>query len=132
MNISVNEKTQQFYLALNEWEPVTGHGITVGDYRFCAIPAGKVINVSEVTSGCKVVTFPMTIGVTLSTATKEDALQFFHKIGEYLKRIIKSHKNFGNEVERMRKVAFEKLGAMPPITDNDIDWIFEDESDDLN
>lgn len=43
MDITVNEQTQQFYLALKKWFPVMGHEIKVGKYRFSAIPIVKVL-----------------------------------------------------------------------------------------
>jgi hypothetical protein len=132
LKISVNEQTQRFYLAMDKWKPVTGHEITVGKYKFCAIPTNEVINVSEVTSGCKVLNIPMNIEIILSTSTKEDSMRFFNKIGESLKRIIESHKNFDGELENMKKVAFEKLGEMPAIENVDTDWVFAEESEILN
>ncbi|WP_077623826.1 hypothetical protein [Sediminibacillus massiliensis] len=132
MEISVNEQTQKFYLALDEWLPVTGHEIKVGKYHFCAIPLNSGINVSEATSGARVMTIPMNLEVMTATESKEDTMKFLYKVGEFINRVISKRNNFEKELQDMRKQAFEKLGEMPPIEDVITDWIFEDESDFIN
>jgi len=132
MKIEVNEQTQKFYLALNEWLPVTGHGITVGEYKFCAVPINDVVNVSETTSGCKVFNVPMTLEIMDATTTKEDTIHFLSEIGILLKGIIEKQNNFDEHIKKMQKVAFERLGEMPPVVNVDTDWVFEDESELLN
>jgi len=132
MKIEVNGQTQKFYLALNEWLPVTGHGITVGEYKFCAIPMNDIVNVSEATSGCKVFNIAMTPQIMAATSTKEDTIHFLNKVGASLKGVIEKQSNFDEHVKKMRKVAFESLGEMPPVENVDTDWVFEDESEVLN
>jgi len=132
MKIEVNEQTQKFYLALDEWLPVTGHGITVGEYKFCAIPMNDIVNVSEATSGCKVFNIPMNPEIIVATSTKENTIHFLSEVGISLKGIIEKQSNFDEHVKKMRKVAFESLGEMPQIEDVDTDWVFEEESEVLN
>ncbi|MEH7355105.1 hypothetical protein V7150_16225 [Neobacillus drentensis] len=132
MEISVNEQPQQFYLAFDKWRSAVGHQIKVGKYSFCAIPLSECINVSEVTSGVKVIAIPMNVEILMLTESKEGSIKFFNKIGESLKRIIGSTDNFESQLEEMRKTAFERLGKMPPIENVDIDMIMVNINDVLN
>ncbi|MFS0882887.1 hypothetical protein [Metabacillus niabensis] len=132
MKIEVNDKTKKFYLATDKWKPVVGHEIKVGKYKFCAIPINDFVNVSEVTSGAKVFNIPMTSEIIIGTQSKDDSMRFLKKIGESLSRIISSIDNFDTHIEKMKKIAFERLGEMPPIENVDMDWVFEDVSDVLN
>jgi hypothetical protein len=132
VKITVNEQTQRFYLALNKWEPAVGHEIKVGKYQFCAIPFSKGINISEVTSGVKVLTIPMTIEIMMVTASKEETLFFLEKLGKQLENLIERTNKFDEQLEKMKKLAIEKLGKKPPSEKVDTDWIFADVSDVLN
>lgn len=132
MKISVNEQAQRFYLAFEEWTPAVGHEIKVGKYRFSAIPMSGQINVSEVTSGCKVFNIPMTVESMMITATKEGTIKYCYKIGESLKRLILKAPNFDEQLKQMKNESFERLGEMPPIEKVDTDWVFEDESEVLH
>ncbi|OWT50538.1 hypothetical protein [Bacillus sp. K2I17] len=129
MEIKVNEQTQRFYLAFEKWEAVVGHEIKIGKYRFCAIPLSKSINISEVTSGVHAITIPIDLGIWMATSTKEDTMKFLEKAGEGLKRIIEKQSNFNELLTKQKKVAFERLGEMPPIEDVDTDWITAEISD---
>jgi len=128
VKVSVNEQTQRFYLAANEWVPMVGHEIKVGKYKFFAIPGSTAIRISEVESGCKVFDIPMNFAVMAQTSTKEDALKYLLQVGASLERIIKKRSNFDSELKHMKQLAFEKLGERPPIEDVDTDWMFKDES----
>lgn len=132
MEISVNGQTQKFYLALDKWVDVVGHEITIGKYRFCAIPIKDHINVSEVTTGAKVYNIPVDLTIALLTETKEDTIQFLYKVGESVKRIIEKQDDFDAVLADMKKIAFERLGDMPPIENVDTEWVIEDESEVLN
>ncbi|MCU5196477.1 hypothetical protein OCE52_16870 [Bacillus mobilis] len=129
MEIKVNEQTQRFYLAVDEWVPAVGHEIKVGKYRFSAIPLDESINISEVTSGVRAINVPMTVETWELTSTKEGTMKFLEKIGERLKQIIGKQINFDEHLEKQRKIAVERLGEMPPIEDVDTDWMFEEESE---
>lgn len=132
MKITVNEQPQRFYLATEKlWKPMVGHEIRVGKYRFCAIPMDGHINITEVTSGCKVLAIPLSLGIILESETKEGAMAFLYNVGESLVRIV-NIKDYDEQLEKTKKGAIEKLGDMPPIEDVDMDWIFEDESGVLN
>lgn len=117
MKITVNEQPQQFWLAMKEWTPAVGHGIQVGDYQFCAIPIGKGdrLNVSEVTTGAKIMIIPVNIFDYLFISTKEGAIKFFYEVGERIEEIIRKHGTFGEELEKIRKVVQDRLGEMPEI-----------------
>lgn len=120
MNITVNEQEQRFYLAAKKWEPVVGHEIKIGEYRFCAIPTEDGINVSEVSSGAKVTVFPMNLKNSLLAQTKKDSMKIFNKIGESIKRIIEKQSDFDAQLEKLKQTAFDRLGKMPPIVDVDV------------
>lgn len=132
MEITVNEQTQRFYLAFDEWKEVVGHEIKVGKYQFCAIPMNGIVNVSEVTSGLKIIEIPMNLENMILTESKEGSIRFFNKVGESLKRIIENDNNFDIQLTKRKKTAFKRLGKMPKIENIDVDWIFEDTSDVLN
>ncbi|MDT3494727.1 hypothetical protein NLU03_09805 [Bacillus toyonensis] len=127
MEIKVNEQAQRFYLAFDEWVPAVGHEIKVGQYRFCAIPLSKSINISEVTSGVHAITIPIDIRIWMATSTKEDTMRFLEKAGEGLKRILERQNNLDELLAKNKKIAFDRLGEMPPIEDTD--WITADISD---
>ncbi|PEU07176.1 hypothetical protein CN525_26765, partial [Bacillus sp. AFS014408] len=76
------EQSQRFYLAFEKWESAVGHEIKVGQYRFCAIPLSESINISEVTSGVNAINIPMSLEIRMVTATKEETMKFFEKVGE--------------------------------------------------
>lgn len=122
MEVTVNEQAQRFYLAalkLNKWEPVVGHEIKVGNYRFCAVPVGNYINVSEVTTGAKLFNIPVDFTIHLITETKEDSIHFFYKVGDSIKRIIEKQADFDGMLVDMKKQANDRLGEMPEIEDVD-------------
>ena len=129
MEIKVNEQAQRFYLAFDEWVPAVGHEIKVGKYRFCAIPLSKSINISEVTSGVHAMSIPIDFRIWMATSTKEDTMRFLEKVGEHLKIIMEERGDFDELLKKQKKIAFERLGAMPPIENIDTDWIFEEESE---
>ena len=128
MDIKVNEQTQRFYLAFEEWKPVTGHEIRVGKYRFCAIPLSQKINISEVTSGSKIFDVPLYEQVLPLVDTHENAMIFFYQLGNRIQRIIEKNPDFDKKLSVMKSYMVEKLGEMPPIENVETDWIFEEES----
>ena len=114
MNVTVNEQPQLFYLAgKNKWMTGAGHGIMVGEYHFCAIPFRGCINITEVTSGAKVVEIPIDTNIHMLTQTKKGTLRFFEAVGEMLITTIESTPNFDKEIQRLKGIAFETLGEMP-------------------
>lgn len=130
MEIKVNEQTQKFHLATTEgYVHGIGHGIQVGKYNFCAIPIGKNINISEVTTGVKVINVPITIDIFTQTSTKEDAMKFMVKVGEMVERIISKAENIDILIEDAKKSIVESFGEIPQPEDVDTDWIFADISD---
>ncbi|MCA1066095.1 hypothetical protein QTG56_25605 (plasmid) [Rossellomorea sp. AcN35-11] len=129
MKISVNEQTQTFYIAGSEWVPTVGHEIRVGDYRFCALPLESGINISEVTSGMRVLNLPLTEEVHALTETKEGSMIYFLKVGEGIKKLIEEMSDFDEHLSKMVKKSVEKLGKIPPIEDYDSDWIYAEQSD---
>lgn len=124
MKVTVNEQPQRFQLAFSEgWQSKVGHEIKVGKYRFCAIPSDETINISEVTSGAKLVDLPIDLGVMMATATKEGAMEFFEGVGKRLIPLIKQY-DFEKEIERYKQISVEHLGAMPPTESFDFDeWL---------
>ncbi|AZJ20700.1 hypothetical protein CT694_13850 [Bacillus wiedmannii bv. thuringiensis] len=130
MGIKINEQLQKFHLATTEgYVHGIGHGIQVGKYKFCAIPIGKNINISEVTTGVKVINVPITIDIFIQTSTKEDAKKFLVKVGEMVKRIISKAENIDILIEDAKKSIVESFGEIPQPEDVDTDWIFADISD---
>lgn len=129
MEVKVNEQTQRFHLAFEEWTPAVGHEIKVGKYSFCAIPLSKSINISEVTSGANIINIPLSLELKIVTATKEGTMQFFKKFGESLKQKIEGMKDFDEQLAQMKKKSLDLLGERPPIEDVDTDWIFDEESE---
>ncbi len=132
MVITVNEQAQQFYLALEKWTPVMGHEIKIGEFRFCAIPIGNRIKISEVTTGARLFNIPVDLTIHLITETKEDTIKFLYEVGQSIKRIIDKQADFAGMLSEMKRTAFERLGEMPPIEDVDTNWIFEEQSEVLN
>jgi hypothetical protein len=122
LEVTVSEQAKRFYLAFDKWQPAVGHEINVGKYRFCAIPLSSVLNISEVTSGAKVLNIPMTLEIMMITVSKEDSIEYFKQVGQKLKLAIERAKDFDEHVSNMKQMAFERLGEMPPIEEFD-DWI---------
>lgn len=125
MEIKVNEQPQRFYLAMNKWEPAIGHGIQIGDMQLCAIPMGEIINISEVTSGAKLMRYKLNIIEWLEVADPEGFLNYLQRVGEDLVKRLSKHKDLNQQVENLRAIAFEKLGPMPAIEDVDIEELLE-------
>ncbi|GAA0415265.1 hypothetical protein PD280_06240 [Virgibacillus salarius] len=121
MKITVNEQPQQFYLAFKEWTPAVGHEIQVGKYRFCAIVIGNKINVSEVTTGARVLNIPFDFATLLITGTKEDTIKYFYSIGESIKRAIEKSNDVDVMISEMQEIAYERLGEMPEIKNVDVE-----------
>jgi hypothetical protein len=132
LKIKVNEQPQRFYLAFDEWVPAVGHEIKIGEYRFCTIPLSKSINISEVTSGVHAMSIPIDSRIWMATSTKEDTMKFLTKAGEGLKRILERQSNLDELLAKNKKIAFDRLGEMPPIEDVDTGWIFVEESEILH
>lgn len=126
MKITVSDNTKKFYLAFEEWRQGVGHEISVGKYRFSAVPTTGGIIISEVTSGTKLIDFPMTPYVMARTATKEDTIEYLLEVGEGVKKLLKSVPEIDKQLEKTRILAVEKLGPMPEIENFDSDWIFEE------
>lgn len=121
MEIKVNEQTQLFYLACKDkWQPVVGHEIEVGKYKFCAIPTVNVLNVSEITTGMKFYELPMNDFVWWEMETKEKAMKFLEKVGESLRRLIEKTADFDKRIEEGRKANLKQLGEMPEIENVDL------------
>lgn len=133
MEIKVNEQAQKFHLATNQgnWQPAIGHEIQVGKYRFCAVPMGYHINVSEVTTGVRAINVNITQEVWDETSTKEDTVKFLYKVGKRMEEVINKvgSSNLDKLIEGSLKNNLEKIGEMPPIEDVDTDWMFEEESE---
>ncbi|HEY4601238.1 MAG TPA: hypothetical protein VIG73_08215 [Cerasibacillus sp.] len=121
MKVIVNEQPQQFYLAyFNKWMPAVGHEIRVGLYQFCAIPLSNHINVSEVTTGTRVLSISIDFEIMMHTATKEGTIEYFEKIGNQLKQLIERTNDFDQQLVKIKQVTYERLGEMPPIEEVDI------------
>ena len=132
MEIKVNEQAQKFHLATaTNWESLIGHEIQVGKYRFSAVPVADQINVSEVTTGFKAISLPMTQDVLIQTSTKEDTMKFLYKVGKRMESIVNKvgSSYLDNLIEDSRKLNLERIGEMPPIEDVDTDWITAEFSD---
>lgn len=125
MEIKVNEQPQRFYLAMDKWEPAVGHGMQIGDIQLCAIPMGKIINISEVSSGSKLTTYKLNVMDWVETADVEGFLKLLQRIGESLVSSLSKIDCIDAEINKMRKVATDKLGPMPTVEDVDIDELLE-------
>ena len=125
MKVKVNEQPQRFYLAMNKWEPAVGHGIQIGDMQLCAIPMGGIINISEVTTGARMMRYKLGIIEWLETADPEGFLNYLQRVGEDLVKRLSKHDDLDQQIEKLRAVAFEKLGPMPAIEDVDVEELLE-------
>lgn len=133
MEIKVNEQAQKFNLATNQgnWQQAIGHEIQVGKYRFCAVPMGYHINVSEITTGVRAINVAITQEVWDETRTKEDTVKYLYKVGKRMEEVINKvgSSNLDKLIADSKKNNLEKIGEMPPIEDVDTDWMFEEESE---
>ncbi|HHI3604953.1 TPA: hypothetical protein QCU10_001472 [Bacillus anthracis] len=133
MEIKVNEQAQKFHLATNQgnWQQAIGHEIQVGKYRFCAIPIGNHINVSEVTTGIRAINVHITQEVWDETRTKEGTVKHLYKVGKRMEEVINKvgSSNLDKLIEDSKKNNLEKIGEMPPIEDVDMDWMSDEVSD---
>lgn len=130
--IFVKEQTEEFPLAFDKgWKKAVGHRITVGEFNFCATPVKEEIIISEVTSGVKLYSIPLTDELDEQTAEFECAITFFEEVGQNLKRFITKYgfKNFSKHVEKARKQALETCGEMPEVKEIDTSWIREEISE---
>lgn len=125
MNITVNEKLQYFYLALSDrYTEKAGHEIKVGKYRFCAIPVNDAINISEVTTGAKVVDVSVDFTNSSSLQTKEGLIKYLNQIGESISQFVEKQDDFDVMLENMQEDVIGRLGKMPKTKDVEgITWI---------
>jgi len=124
MKIKVNEQIQTFYLSsINtktgkyKWNKAHGHGLEIGKYKFCAIPTENELNISEVSTGSKLITYPITHEMLFSTGTKDDFVKYVYKIGEKVAEIIKGTKDFDKKIllkQRLVKTNLEEK----PVSEN--------------
>jgi len=122
MEVKVSEETYNFYLALDEWTPVVGHEVKVGEFKFAAIPNKEQIIILEVTSGAFVQNIPMDILTFILTSTKEKAVDYLKKVvGETLKQGLEKNDNVIEMITQMREKSLKRLGEMPPIYEVDIE-----------
>lgn len=121
MKVKINEQPQRFYLAKDKWFPAVGHGIQIGDFQLCAVPMDGIINISEVTSGGKLMRYKLNIIEWLETSDQEGFLTYLQRVGEDLVKRLSKHKDLNQQIEKLRAIAFEKLGPMPAIEDVDIE-----------
>ncbi|HDR3524068.1 TPA: hypothetical protein QCN93_004781 [Bacillus pacificus] len=128
MKIEVSKKTKCFYLAFDKWVAAVGHEIKIGKYRFCAVPASKGVNISEVTSGAKVLYVPMSVELYLLGSTKKGFVKALEKYAEVIKEKIEKEHNFDELITSMQQKSVSKLGEMPPIESIDIDLMFAESS----
>lgn len=128
MKISVSDETKKFFLAFEEWREGVGHEISVGKYRFSAVPTSGGIIISEVTSGAKFMNLPLNPYVMLRTSTKEDAVEYLSEVGEGLRKLLLSvsTSELDKKIEKTRIDSIQKLGPMPKIEKFDSSWMFEE------
>jgi len=130
MKVEINEQPKKFHLAFkNQWMPAVGHEMSIGKYKFSVVATPKATIFSDVTSGVKVMVFPVNILVHMITSTKEDTMEYYRVIGEKVKERIEKTSHFDSELEKMRKMSLDQLGEMPPIEDVDEGMILADKSD---
>ncbi|MCC2459664.1 hypothetical protein LKL90_04695 [Bacillus mobilis] len=128
MKIEVSEKTKRFYLAFDTWVAAVGHEIKIGKYQFCAVPTSKGVNISEVTSGAKVLYVPMSVELYLLGSTKEGFVKVLEKYAKIIKEKIEKENNFDELITSMQQKSVSKLGEMPLIESFDVDWILAESS----
>ena len=128
MNIIIDDQPKRFYLAFNSrWIPAVGHEIRIGKYRFCVIIIKKTVNISEITSGTKVLEIPLNFAIFLRTETKEDALQFYKEVSErLLKLVIQNSAVLDERIKTIRQEAVSRLGEIPIVEIINIDWLEAD------
>ena len=132
MEIKVNEQAQKFHLATaTRWISLIGHEIQVGKYRFCALPNGYHINVSEITTGFRAINISITQEVWDETRTKEDTVKFLYKVVKRMEEIINKvgSSYLDKLIEDSKKLNLERIGEIPPIEDVDMDWMTDEISD---
>lgn len=121
MKVEVNSQSKKFWLAYPEgWEPIHGHEISIGKYRFSAAPIDKGILVSEITTGMRVKLFPHNMVSAIMGATKEGSLDYYKTlIAPALVAILKNT-NFDKILaDGNNQVKSLGIGNMPPIEDFD-------------
>lgn len=130
MKIKVNEQAQKFQLTTTKgYVTGVGHEIQVGKYRFCAIPIGYHINISEVTTGVRVINISITQEIYDKTRTKEDSMKFLVEAGEKVNSIINKVGNFDELIENSKKTVVESFGEVPQPENVDIDWMTDEIGD---
>lgn len=134
MNITVIEQPKRFWFSTKtcldnyEWQPVVGHQIKVGEYSFfaAALP-GNVLNVSEVTTGCKVFETKLTILDIMHLSTKEEMMIFYRDyVGEKLKEALERVPDFEQQLIDMQEKQKVLFGNMPEIEDVDESLIIKE------
>ncbi|MFA2556169.1 hypothetical protein AB1I77_25580 [Bacillus paranthracis] len=128
MKIEISGKTKRFYLAFDKWVAAVGHEIKIGKYQFCAVPTSKGVNISEVTSGAKILHVPMSVELYLLGSTKQGFVKALEKYAGVIKEKIEKENSFDELITSMQQKTVSKLGEMPPIESIDVDLIFAESS----
>lgn len=129
MEIKVSDEIYNFHLALDEWTPVAGHEIKVGDFKFSATPVDGNIIILEVTSGVIIKKMPLDMMVLLLTSTKENTIIYLRDVvGETLRNGLENDEKASQKIEDMRMKSIERLGDMPPIYEVDFNQMLEPNS----
>lgn len=133
MEITVKEQPKRFWFSMQtaeddyEWQSVVGHEIKVGEYSFfaAALP-NNILNVSEVTTGCKVFETKLTVFDLMITETMEETMVFYRDyVVEKLKEIIQKVPDFKQQLVAIQEKQKVLLGDMPVIEDVDDSFIIE-------
>lgn len=116
MEVIVDKQPQRFWLALDgEWTPAVGHGVRVGEMNFCITMHENVVNVSEITTGCRVTKRELNLMDIFNLSEKEAVLTYFKKIGNELADYFSKNDVFEQQTTKYRNIVLERLGPMPTI-----------------
>lgn len=132
MNIQVSEDKNEFFLAYEEWLPVEGHEIKVGNHRFCAAILEGEINVSEVLSGMKLFGVPLSKRTIESLETSEGTVRLFQDIGSIIQSTMEGLPNFDSVIAAASAKAEKRLGKRPRNGQEDTLWMFLPASEYIN
>lgn len=121
IEIEVSGQAEEFYLSTTKgWVKAAGHSITVGDFKFSAVPISGFILVSEVESGAKLFRVP----VSEAIESYEETMLFLElnvavQIVAAIEKI--GQEKMKNEINRLKTYSLNKFGQKPFTTTIDIE-----------
>lgn len=132
IEVTVSPDAEEIYLAFDKgWTKLFGHSITVGDFKFSAVPVKNYIRVSEFESGAKLMDIPVPNGIE----SYEETMFFLEVfVSPQIVMVVEKSgtENVKKQINCMKEVAIKKHGQKPTGLKVDSEWFQTDTGGTVN